>query len=133
MSKGDPGYTETMPCEPQSAKRARTLVAAALNTWGRGDLLDAGILIADELVTNAVNHTRCRTIRLVVRRVPPDRVRIGVADTSREVPCVGMPDEDSENGRGLVLIDTLSDRWGYDLHPTWKLVWAELTVKSPKC
>lgn len=69
MSKGDPGYTETMPCEPQSAKRARALVATVLRTWGIGDLLDAGMLIVDELVTNAIDHTPCRTVRVVIRRV----------------------------------------------------------------
>ncbi|MFI9242765.1 ATP-binding protein [Streptomyces sp. NPDC053086] len=116
-----------MPCEPQSAKRARALVATVLRTWGIGDLLDAGMLIVDELVTNAIDHTPCRTVRVVIRRVSRDRVRIGVADSSRAVPGVGIPDEDSEGGRGLVLVDVLSDRWGYDLHPTWKLVWAELT------
>ncbi|GGS79416.1 ATP-binding protein [Streptomyces cinerochromogenes] len=131
MPKGDPGYAETMPCEPQSAKRARSLVATALSTWGIGDLLDAGTLIVDELVTNAIDHTRSRTVRVVIRRVTRDRVRIGVADTSREVPGAGMPDEDCEGGRGLVLVDALSDRWGYDLHPTWKLVWAELRSHEP--
>ncbi|WP_459738535.1 ATP-binding protein [Streptomyces sp. E-15] len=117
-----------MPCEPESAKQARTLVAAALSTWGMGELTDAGTLIVDELVANAVEHTRCRTVRVVIRRVPRDRVRIGVADTSRAVPGARVPNEASEGGRGLLLVAALSAHWGYDLRPKGKLVWAELTA-----
>ncbi|MFF3150261.1 hypothetical protein ACFVRU_53335, partial [Streptomyces sp. NPDC057927] len=42
---GTPGYTETMPCEPESARRARRLVSAVLNTWGIGELAEVGVQI----------------------------------------------------------------------------------------
>jgi anti-sigma regulatory factor (Ser/Thr protein kinase) len=129
---GAPGYSETVPCEPESAKRARSLVSAALNTWGIGHLVDAGTLIVDELLTNSINHTRSRMARIIVRRVAEDRVRIGVADKSPDVPDIRTPSEDSEDGRGLILIDALSDRWGYDRHPSWKVTWAELQLAAPE-
>ncbi|MFY4722853.1 hypothetical protein [Streptomyces sp. LaBMicrA B280] len=33
------------------------------------------------------------------------------------------------NGRGLVLIDALAERWGTDLHRRGKQVWAELVCE----
>jgi hypothetical protein len=34
--------------------------------------------------------------------------------------------DDTENGRGLLLVDTLSTRWGHFLHHGGKVVWALL-------
>ncbi|WP_073952906.1 ATP-binding protein [Streptomyces kebangsaanensis] len=131
---GVPGYSETVPCEPESAHKARLLVSAALSAWGITELTEAGTLIVSELLTNAINHTRSRMARVIVRRVANDRVRIGVADTSPDVPEVGRPSEEAEEGRGLLLVNTLSDRWGYDVKGrgkgTYKVVWAELLVEE---
>ncbi|MFE9445597.1 tyrosine-type recombinase/integrase [Streptomyces sp. NPDC006602] len=65
---GAPGYTETMPCEPESARRARLLVSAALSAWGIGELAGVGVQIVAELVNNAIDHTRCRVVRVLVTR-----------------------------------------------------------------
>lgn len=127
---GVPGYTETVPCEPESARRARLLVSAALDTWGIGELAEAGTLIVSELISNAVSHTRCRVVRVVIRRETAEVIRIGVADKCRDTPEPGRPDDDSEGGRGLLLVESLSWRWGYDLHRWGKLVWAELRVPA---
>jgi anti-sigma regulatory factor (Ser/Thr protein kinase) len=128
---GPPGYTETLPCEPETARRARSLVSVALNTWGIAELAEAGTLIVSELVGNAVRHTSCRLIRVSVRRVTDDLVRIGVTDKSHALPRLDLVADGDETGRGLVLVDALSHRWGYDEMPWGKTVWAELAV--PAC
>lgn len=125
-----PGYSETVPCVPGSVRRARHLVATALEEWALGDLAEVGSLIVTELVANAVGHTRCRLIHIVVRRTEETRIRIAVCDTSRAAPTLGSPDHDSEAGRGLLLVDTLSDRWGYDRNHRGKAVWAELEARA---
>jgi anti-sigma regulatory factor (Ser/Thr protein kinase) len=106
-------------------------VSAALNTWGIGEMAEVGTLIVSELVGNAVRHTPCRLIRVSVRRVTNDLVRIGVTDKSHALPKMGPVAGGDETGRGLVLIDALSHRWGYDQMRWGKTVWAELTV--PAC
>ncbi|GAA1199705.1 hypothetical protein GCM10009654_65330 [Streptomyces hebeiensis] len=128
---GPPGYTETLPCEPETARRARRLVSAALNTWGIAELVDPGALIVSELVGNAVRHTSCRLVRVSVRRVTDDLVRIGVTDKSHALPRMDLIASGDETGRGLVLVDALSHRWGYDEMRSGKTVWAELVV--PTC
>lgn len=127
---GAPGYTETMPCEPESARRARLLVSVALNTWGIGELAENGVQIVAELVNNAVRHTRCRVVRVRVTRPAEGVVRIGVADRCRDTPELGHPDDDSESGRGLSLVEALSWRWGYDRKHWGKVVWAELEAPA---
>jgi anti-sigma regulatory factor (Ser/Thr protein kinase) len=120
-----------MPCEPESARRARLLVSAALSTWGIGELIEAGVQIVAELVNNAIDHTRCRVVRVQVMRPAEGVVRIGVADGCTDTPEMGRPDDDSEGGRGLFLVDALSWRWGYDRKCWGKIVWAELEVPAP--
>ncbi|OIJ96797.1 ATP-binding protein [Streptomyces sp. MUSC 14] len=127
---GIPGYTQTVPCVPESARRARILVSTALNAWGIGELAEAGTLVVSELITNAIDHTPCRLVRVVIRRQTAEVVRIGVADKCRATPEPGRPDDQAEDGRGLLLVESLSWRWGYDLHRWGKIVWAELRVPT---
>ncbi|MER5971829.1 ATP-binding protein [Streptomyces sp. NPDC002055] len=122
---GAPGYSETFPCKPESAQRARLLVSVALSAWGIRELDGAGTQIVAELVNNSISHTGSRAIRVVVSRKDAT-VRIGVVDRSRDVPVLGKPDGESENGRGLLLVDALSTNWGYDRKRWGKVVWAEL-------
>ncbi|MFD9871207.1 ATP-binding protein [Streptomyces niveus] len=129
---GGPGRTETMPCEPESARRARLLVSAILNTWGIGELADVGVQVVAELVNNAIDHTRCRVVRVLVTRPAEGVVRIGVADNCKEAPEMRVLDDDSEEGRGLFLVDAMSRRWGCDRKRRGKVVWAELEA-SAKC
>lgn len=126
-----PGYSKTLPSVPESAGVARRMVSNTLRAWDLNDLVEAGTLIVSELVTNSVDHTPCRLLRLGVSRPSPRIVRIGVADRSRLLPEMGTPAADAEQGRGLALIDALSWRWGSDQRDWGKLVWAELLVKEP--
>ncbi|GGX14407.1 ATP-binding protein [Streptomyces lomondensis] len=125
---GCPGYSEMLPCKPESAGTARRLVRVALGAWGLNDLADDGELIVSELVSNAVQHARCRYIRVAVTR--PERVRvrvrIGVVDKSQRLPVLREPREGDENGRGLALVGELAKTWGTDQLPWGKRVWAEL-------
>ena len=50
---GHPAYSQTLPCEPESARRARLLVRTACDTWHLPELADAESLVISELVSNA--------------------------------------------------------------------------------
>ncbi|KPI09450.1 hypothetical protein OK074_3256 [Actinobacteria bacterium OK074] len=131
-----PAYSRTFPCEPETAEIGRSLVRDALGLWRLNVLVDPAELIISELVANAVRHTSCRWIRLLVQRPRPARVRIGVVDRApSRVPAFPPAGKDDESGRGLLLIDAVADRWGYDLRgsgrrPWGKEVWAELLVEG---
>ena len=76
---------------------------------------------------------QCSEIHLTVG--PPDatRLRVGVVDREPARRPILSQAADDESGRGLLLVDAVADRWGYDLHgsgrrPWGKEVWAELRL-----
>ncbi|MEU1667945.1 ATP-binding protein [Streptomyces sparsogenes] len=125
---GRPSYSETMVCEAASAIRARRLVQAACTAWALPDLATPAALIVSELVTNAVVHSGCRCLRVTVSRPGPHWVRVAVTDKSPVLPTPRAVEADDENGRGLAIVEAVSDRWGTDRLPWGKRVWAELRV-----
>ncbi|MER8031275.1 ATP-binding protein [Streptomyces bauhiniae] len=127
---GHPGYSETLPREPGSAGVARRLVRAALTAWGMLDLADDAVLVTSELVANAVQHARRRSIRVVVERVAPRTVRVAVADFSPSLPEPCTPNDYGEDGRGLVVVMALATNWGTDDRRWGKVVWAELEERG---
>ncbi|MFI2437448.1 ATP-binding protein [Streptomyces sp. NPDC018693] len=132
-----PAYSRTFPCEPETAEIGRGFVRDALAVWGLDDHhTDRATLIISELIGNAAKHTSCHSVRLVVRRPSPAWVRVGVVDRApRLVPELHRAGVDDESGRGLLLIDSVADRWGYDIRgpgrrPWGKEVWAELRTEA---
>ncbi|TMU97388.1 ATP-binding protein [Streptomyces sp. DASNCL29] len=125
---GHPGYSQTMRRVPESAEAARELVRAALAAWGQEGLIEDAALVITELVSNAVDHARLESIRVVVTRPSETFVRLGVVDRSRDVPYLRTDSNgDNTRGRGLLLVDALTDRWGTDRYRWGKQVWGEMT------
>nr|WSZ97881.1 ATP-binding protein [Streptomyces sp. NBC_00857] len=126
---GRPAYTQTLPCAPESARRARLLVTIACDTWGLSDVAETGALVVSELVSNSVAHSGSRLVRVTVSLPEPGRVRIAVVDKSRICPVPRRATDDDENGRGFAVIEALADHWGTDLRRWGKSVWVELCAK----
>ncbi|MFD1830209.1 MULTISPECIES: ATP-binding protein [Streptomyces] len=129
---GDPTAGEIrLPNRPESASAARALVRSALlDRWGLPEALaEDVVLLVSELVGNAVRHTGAQTLGLRVRR-PAGRIRVEVRDPSRELPCLLPVHGLDVSGRGLFLVDHLSDRWGADLLPHGKTTWFEVRAEE---
>ncbi len=111
--------------DTQSVSRARQFVADGVESLGRADLVDDAVLVASELVTNAILHAG----GLAAVRVVPvaDGVRIEVHDRTRVPPQMLRSALDAMTGRGLRLVASLSVRWAAEPTPEGKVVWAELT------
>ncbi len=97
--------------------------------WGVTALAASAELLVSELVANAVVHSGSRSLRVAVSRPTLLWVRIAVVDTSHAFPVLRAADADDENGRGLGIVEAVSDRWGTDRLPWGKRVWAELRVE----
>ncbi|MFJ8658698.1 ATP-binding protein [Streptomyces sp. NPDC093795] len=124
---GHPAYSQTLPREARSAGVARRLVRTALRIWGLDSLSEDATLVITELVSNAVDHSRLPSIRVIVSRPSPNGIRVGVVDRSRTLPTLRADSHgDQLRGRGLVLVDTLTEEWGTELYRWGKQVWAEL-------
>lgn len=109
----------------RSPARARRFVTDCLRAWACGDVVDDAALIATELATNAILHTR-GGFAVVLTRRPEGTIRIAVRDASlgRPRPRRAGPLEGS--GRGLGIVDALATAWGVEPLSDGKVVWAEL-------
>ena len=88
---------------------ARGHVRAVIRAWKLPVDPDIAVLLASDLVTDAIRHGNGETITLVIR-CSRSHLRIDVYNTSRCLPMAeGGP---TETGRGLVLVATLSTDWG---------------------
>ncbi|MEU4267110.1 ATP-binding protein [Streptomyces sp. NPDC026092] len=116
---------------PESAAVARRLTqCVVLRQWAlTPQIAEHAVLLVSELVGNAVRHTGARVfaLRLLRRR---GWIRIEVRDPSRGLPCLMPVQELDISGRGLFLVDKLSDRWGVDLQPRGKTTWFEMRVSD---
>ena len=111
-------------CEAGSPRRGRRFAAQLAS--GHRSCADVELLTS-ELVTNAIRHGR--TEMLVTVDVDEERVRVEVADRNPARPQLRVPDE--RGGRGLHLVDELSDRWGVHGGRPGKTVWFEI-ADSPE-
>ncbi|WP_433892837.1 ATP-binding protein [Streptomyces sp. CA-111067] len=126
----DPSAGEVhLTSRPESASTARRLSLSVVRKWSLPQYADTVELLVSELVGNAVRHTGARTFGLRMQR-RRGWIRVEVRDPSRALPCL-LPVRDLDiSGRGLFLVDKLSDRWGVDLQPRGKTTWFELRVSE---
>jgi anti-sigma regulatory factor (Ser/Thr protein kinase) len=125
---GDPSAGEVpLASRPESASTARRLSLSVVRHWALPQVADTVELLVSELVGNAVRHTGARSVGLRMQR-RCGWIRVEVRDPSRALPCLLPVREMDTSGRGLFLVDKLSDRWGVDLHARGKTTWFELRV-----
>ena len=115
----------TLRAEPEQVAEARRLVADYLRDRGEEDG-EVAVLLTSELVTNAIlyglgplelrAHTEGSALRIEVRDQEPASPPVLRSDA--DLTEIG--------GRGLQLVDTLADRWGWSAEPEGKVVWFEL-------
>ncbi|WMX44962.1 ATP-binding protein [Streptomyces roseicoloratus] len=129
---GNPAEDDArLPSRPESAAVARRLTQwVVLRHWQlTPQIAEHAVLLVSELVGNAVRHTGARVFALRLQR-RRGWIRVEVRDPSRGLPCLMPVHELDTSGRGLFLVDKLSDRWGVDLAPRGKTTWFEMRVSD---
>ncbi|MFE0444577.1 SpoIIE family protein phosphatase [Streptomyces fungicidicus] len=119
------------PGDPEALAGARRMIRTAVGAWGAGDRADEIELVADEMITNVLMHTEGAavvTLRALTGGEP--RVRVEVEDTSSALPRRREAGESGVSGRGLLLIETLTDVWGVEARGGGKCVWCEFVVEK---
>ena len=135
----------TLGALPTAPASARMHARAVVTEWALLDLAEDISHVVSELVTNAVRASTGADGRptytdasaglpVVHLRLQSDhrRVIVEVWDLSKALPVAKQPDPDAEGGRGLLLVEALTERWGWQHIPNWpgKVVWAELASKT---
>ncbi|CAM5715713.1 putative protein OS=Streptomyces griseorubiginosus OX=67304 GN=AQJ54_19215 PE=4 SV=1 [Streptomyces griseorubiginosus] len=103
---------------------ARQLVSEALHEWNLQHLVNDMMLIADEMVANAVRHART-PLRVELRRAG-ERVVLEVTDSSTEEPRLIVSHPGEFGHRGIFLVNAIATRWGTRRIDGGKVVWAEV-------
>ncbi len=125
-------YSLHIPNDPRAVTVSRRTLRLILTLHGLIGLVDVAELLAAELVSNAVRHTK-GPAALRVRWSPPGTLRIGAWDADPEPPRPPEPFEravEREDGRGLALVRACADVWGWQPlvrdGSRGKYVWCEL-------
>jgi anti-sigma regulatory factor (Ser/Thr protein kinase) len=131
---------------PSAVPCARLHARRLMWEWGMTDLGETVELIVSELATNAVRASRDAGDRAgwdegaglgyIRLRLHSDKLQVlvDVWDRNPQRPHAAAADSNAESGRGLFLVEAISDRWGYyfpadqptadDVPAQGKVVWA---------
>jgi anti-sigma regulatory factor (Ser/Thr protein kinase) len=113
-----------------SIRQARVFVTETLAATPQ-DAVDDAVLIVSELAANAVTHGNS-AFTICVEETPK-LVRIEVRDRGEGEPTPREPRPDEPYGRGLRIVEQLSQGWGVDSHPEGgKTVWADIAVADQR-
>ncbi|MFI8235529.1 SpoIIE family protein phosphatase [Streptomyces sp. NPDC085900] len=115
---------------PEAVGHARRFTRRTLRSWGVPAVnRDPALLIVSELVTNALVHTDGR-VRLDLTLLD-NRLRISVSDASPRTPAKPTSISwEATGGRGILLVEAMSDTWGTVPVSGGKQVWAELALSG---
>ena len=137
-----------LPCRHEGVGGARRFTRTALRRWDLDDRFESVALVVSELVTNALRHGLPRDGRAGLE--PPVRLLLmswtsklvcavrdpgDPADGTASRPVASYPDADAESGRGLCLVEAVSDGWGWHPlpgNPPGKVVWALFRFPPPR-
>ncbi|MFF3062760.1 ATP-binding protein [Streptomyces sp. NPDC057909] len=123
--------TQELEHRPEAASAARHTARVALESWHVSRYAaDAVLLVVSELVTNAVEHAEPPLALHMHREHTGSWVWVGVTDgglAAHDGAWTSSCDDD-EHGRGLDIVDALTDAHGTRTHPRGATYWARLTA-----
>ncbi|GIE92757.1 ATP-binding SpoIIE family protein phosphatase [Paractinoplanes rishiriensis] len=127
LSRSD---TMQVAAEPTGPSRVRQWMTARLREWSVPEaVIASAILCTSELTTNALLHAG--TPAQVHIDLNAERLLVSVADTGTRGSVIrARTDAMSSRGRGLGLIEELSDSWGTDPSVRGSTVWFEMLLAS---
>lgn len=113
-----------------SVQLARRRAARLICEWGHSELAGDTALLVSELAGNALLHgcVRGRFFRVHLM-LTAAAVRVEVTDPRGERPLrLRKAGDEDMFGRGLVIVDALTSRWGVAPRTVGKTVWAEVDL-----
>jgi PAS domain S-box-containing protein len=114
-----------LPADPAVVADARARTARQLAAWGLEEITFTTELLVSELVTNAIRHAHEPVqLRIILDGV----LSCEVFDGSSSAPQLRRADRYDEDGRGLMLVAQLAERWGTRHTSTGKSIWAQQSL-----
>ncbi|MEU2869801.1 ATP-binding protein [Streptomyces olivoreticuli] len=120
------------PCGKETPSCARKAVRSQILNWGLSqEIADTAELLVSELVTNAVIHAHGSEFCFVICRAWNQALSVIVVDDGHGTPQCREKSDSSTNGRGLILVDCLSDSWGVHNLSRGKAIYFRLKAQMP--
>jgi PAS domain S-box-containing protein len=114
-----------LPADPAVVADARARTAHQLAAWGLEEITFTTEVLVSELVTNAIRHAQSPIqLRIILDGV----LSCEVFDGSSTAPHLRRADRFDEDGRGLMLVAQLAERWGTRHTGTGKIIWAQQSL-----
>lgn len=121
--------TLTLGGDPSTVPVARRALEDVLRQrYAPAEFIDAVLLVASELVTNAVEHGGGADRLELDWEQTTVLLRVWDRGTGRPQPRAAGPS--SARGRGLTLVEALSEEWGCEPRSGDKFVWSRLSLIS---
>ncbi|MGP3772390.1 ATP-binding protein [Streptomyces sp. SDT5-1] len=118
--------------EPEELAGLRRITRMQLGLWGLHHLDEAVELCVTEMVANVIRHVGLGTPVELTLSMSGTYLRMEVRDPElKALPTLLVGALDSETGRGMRLVDAMTDRWGVLLKADCKVVWCELSTGLP--
>jgi anti-sigma regulatory factor (Ser/Thr protein kinase) len=112
--------------EVESLGSGRRFIESTLRSWYLDEpRIEAVLLVANELMTNAIVHAHSAPAVSLAEDGPDLCVR--VADASSAEPVARGAMSGDAHGLGLIVVAALSDGWGCETNATGKTVWVRFT------
>lgn len=121
MCSRTPRATLELPLGASSPARAREFLRRTSCPHHAQQMVEPAVLLVSELVTNSVRYGGPPIV--VAVECGEHSIEVRVRDGNPELPRPRPVEALAEGGRGLTLLDLVSDRWGVDLDPDGKSVW----------
>jgi anti-sigma regulatory factor (Ser/Thr protein kinase) len=119
-------FAATFPAEPNVIRHVRRLIADQLPNLDE-PVAESVTLMLSELATNSVQYANTE-FTVTIERLPR-RIRVGVFDAGPGNPQMRAPTPREASGRGLRIVERLSDEWGVQVERNrGKTVWFTITV-----
>jgi anti-sigma regulatory factor (Ser/Thr protein kinase) len=130
--RGHPAGLELAPHLASIGRGRRWVAAEAVRHGATETRVRVVQLLASELIANAVLHGPPGGALCVRVARTGGTFRVEVDDASPVLPRLVPIARDGSGGRGLVLVDRLADRWGYQCREAdGKTVWFEVALRRP--
>jgi anti-sigma regulatory factor (Ser/Thr protein kinase) len=120
-----PPSQRTLSSSPAAAREAREFMDSAICTAHASAVLDDARLLVTELVANSIRHGS-PPITLRVECDASAGMKVSVSDANPEKPMARPATPEDESGRGVHIVDLLSDAWGVSPTGNGKAVWFRL-------
>lgn len=117
---------EAEPCEIAGLRRVLRL---HLTLWGLPELVESAQICVTELASNVIKHVGVGTPVTLAVSMRGTYLRVELHDPdTRALPTLLDAECEAESGRGITLVDAVTDRWGVSLRADSKVVWCELAT-----